>query len=140
MDAEGGRMKGKEERGGRWFLRVRADFSASHQLRHYGGKCEALHGHNFQVEVEVCGKELDFETGILIDFKILKQHLQTVLDKLDHKHLNDLDEFQENNPSSELLAKFIFQQMKKLLAGAKVKLSYVMVAEKNSSMAFYRED
>ena len=133
-------MKGKEERGGRWFLRVRADFSASHQLRHYGGKCEALHGHNFQVEVEVCGKELDFETGILIDFKILKQHLQTVLDKLDHKHLNDLDEFQENNPSSELLAKFIFQQMKKLLAGAKVKLSYVMVAEKNSSMAFYRED
>ena len=133
-------MKGKEERGGRWFLRVRADFSASHQLRHYGGKCEALHGHNFQVEVEVCGKELDFETGILIDFKILKQHLQTVLDKLDHKHLNDLDEFQENNPSSELLAKFIFQQMKKLLAGERVKLSYVMVAEKNSSMAFYRED
>ena len=133
-------MKGKEERSGTWFLRVRADFSASHQLRHYGGKCEALHGHNFQVEVEVCGKELDFETGILIDFKILKQHLQTVLDKLDHKHLNDLDEFQENNPSSELLAKFIFQQMKKLLAGERVKLSYVMVAEKNSSMAFYRED
>ena len=133
-------MKGKEERSGTWFLRVRADFSASHQLRHYGGKCEALHGHNFQVEVEVCGKDLDFETGILIDFKILKQHLQTVLDKLDHKHLNDLDEFQENNPSSELLAKFIFQQMKKLLAGERVKLSYVMVAEKNSSMAFYRED
>ena len=140
MDAEGGRMKGKEERSGTWFLRVRADFSASHQLRHYGGKCEALHGHNFQVEVEVCGKDLDFETGILIDFKILKQHLQTVLDKLDHRHLNDLDEFREDNPSSELLAKFIFQQMKKLLAGERVKLSYVMVAEKNSSMAFYRED
>ncbi|WP_457572100.1 6-carboxytetrahydropterin synthase QueD [Desulfovulcanus sp.] len=123
-----------------WFLRIRSEFSASHQLRHYGGKCEELHGHNFQVEVEVCGNQLEPDTGILIDFKVLKEHLQTVLDKLDHKHLNDLDEFREENPSSELLAKFIFKRMKNLLAGDKVKLSYVMVAEKDSSMAIYRED
>jgi len=124
----------------KWFLRVRSEFSASHQLRHYAGKCEALHGHNFQVEVEVWGEQLEPQTGILIDFKVLKKHLQTVLDKLDHKHLNDLDEFKEKNPSSELLAKFIFRHMKSLLPSDKVKLSYVMVAEKTSSMAFYRED
>jgi len=123
----------------RYCLRVSSDFSSSHQLRNYGGKCESLHGHNFQVQVQVCGKEVDPDTGMLMDFKELKNSLQAVLEELDHKHLNDLPHFKETNPSSENLACFVYQGLKKSLTDRGVYLDWVMVAEKDSSRAYYSE-
>ncbi len=122
-----------------WSLRVGSDFSSSHQLRNYRGKCENIHGHNFLVEVEVSGKELDPDTGMLMDFKELKQKLGRVLDELDHKHLNEHKYFQKANPSSENLARFVHDRLKPLLPLDRVRLEWVMVAEKDSSRAFYRE-
>lgn len=122
-----------------WRLRVSGDFSSSHQLRNYGGKCESLHGHNFLVEVEVKGNEVDPDTGMLMDFKVLKERLGAVLDMLDHKHLNDLEWFRKVNPSSENLAKFVYENLKPTFQGERVTIEWVMVAEKNSSKAFYRE-
>lgn len=122
-----------------WSLRVSSDFSSSHQLRNYRGKCENLHGHNFLVEVEVTGTKLDPDTGMLMDFKDLKKALALVLEELDHKHLNELDYFLELNPSSENLARFVYERLKPLLPGDKVRLDRVMVAEKGSSRAYYRE-
>ena len=122
-----------------WSLRVSSDFSSSHQLLNYGGKCESLHGHNFLVEVEVKGKKLEPDTGMLMDFKELKNKLAGVLDELDHKHLNEHEYFRKINPSSENLAKFIYDRLKFLLPGNKVELVWVMVAEKDSSRAYYRE-
>lgn len=122
-----------------WSLRVSSDFSSSHQLLNYGGKCESLHGHNFLVEVEVSGQELDPDTGMLMDFKVLKQKLAQVLAELDHTHLNDHEYFRKVNPSSENLARFVYERLKKILPGDKARLEWVMVAEKDSSRAFYRE-
>lgn len=122
-----------------WSLRVSSDFSSSHQLLNYGGKCENLHGHNFQVEVEVSGQELEPDTGMLMDFKVLKQKLAEVLAELDHTHLNDHEYFSKVNPSSENLARFVYNRLKPLLPRDKVRLDWVMVAEKDSSRAFYRE-
>ncbi len=124
---------------GRWRLRVSSDFSSSHQLRHYEGKCENMHGHNFTVEVDVVGEALDPRLGILMDFKELKRLLKEVTEELDHRHLNDLPEFAERNPSSELLAQFVFRRMKDLLAPHPVSLAEVMVSEKESSRAYYSE-
>ncbi len=124
----------------RFCLRVSADFSASHQLRNYGGKCESLHGHNFLVEAQVCGDQVDPETGMLIDFKVLKKNLQAVLEKLDHKHLNELPYFKDINPSSENLACFVYQELKNRLREYGTRLEWVMVAEKNSSRAYYSEE
>ncbi len=123
----------------RYCLRVSSDFSSSHQLRNYGGKCESLHGHNFQVEVQVSGKEVDPDTGMLMDFKELKSSLQAVLEELDHKHLNDLPHFKQINPSSENLACFVYQALKARLGDRGVNLDWVMVAEKNSSRAYYSQ-
>lgn len=120
-------------------LRITDDFSSSHQLRHYQGKCEELHGHNFQVRVEVEGHHLEPKTGILMDFKKLKEQLKTVLDTLDHRHLNDLEPFITDNPSSENLAKYIYTRLKSLLADHPVQLREVSVAEKESSEAIYSE-
>lgn len=124
---------------GQWRLRVSSDFSSSHQLRHYEGKCENMHGHNFTVEVDVVGESLDQRLGILMDFKALKRLLKEVTDELDHRHLNDLSDFAEQNPSSELLARFVFRRMKDLLAPYPVRLAEVMVSEKASSRAYYSE-
>jgi 6-pyruvoyltetrahydropterin/6-carboxytetrahydropterin synthase len=120
-------------------LRITDDFSSSHQLRHYQGKCEELHGHNFLVRVEIQGSSLDPKTGILMDFKELKKQVKTVLQTLDHRHLNELDPFVQENPSSENLAKYIYTQLKSLLNDYPVQLKEVSVAEKESSEAIYSE-
>ena len=106
-------------------------FSSSHQLRHYEGKCENMHGHNFEVEVDVVGESLDPKLGILMDFKELKRLLKVVTDELDHKHLNELAAFAQQNPSSELLAQYVFRRMKDLLGAHPVRLAEVMVSEKS---------
>ncbi len=120
---------------GRWRLRVRSDFSSAHQLLHYEGKCESLHGHNFIVEAEVMGSTLDPKIGYLMDFKILKNFLKQVTDTLDHKFLNELPAFAGINPTSETLARYIYERLKALLGEHPVRLASVMVAEKESSMA-----
>lgn len=124
---------------GRWRLTVREEFSASHQLRHYQGKCEALHGHNFGVEVSIEGDRTDERTGMLLDFKVLKDITRESVGLLDHKHLNDLEAFAGENPSSEHLARFLFREIERRLGGYAVSLVEVTVAEKSSQSATYFE-
>lgn len=87
-------------------------FSSAHNLRNYNGNCENLHGHNWKVEAILEGENLD-ETGMLIDFKVLKKSLKKILDRLDHKYLNDIEYFKTVNPTSENMAKYIFDELKK---------------------------
>lgn len=120
-------------------VRVEGEFSSSHQLRNYGGKCESLHGHNFRVQVEVEGSGLDPETGILVDFKDIRGQLQQILSELDHAHLNELPAFRRENPSSENLARYIYQRLEQALSMWSVSLRKVSVFEKEGSRATYRE-
>ena len=94
-------------------VRVEADFAAAHFLKDYNGKCENLHGHNYQVFVHARGKELG-EGGMLLDFGKLKQALRKVCKTLDHSNLNDKEIFQQN-PSAERIALYIFTEIKKEL-------------------------
>ncbi len=77
---------------------VEAGFSSGHYLRNYRGKCENPHGHNYKVRVTLAGAALD-ETGLLLDFKLLKHVLRPVIDRIDHQMLNDLEPFTVLNPS-----------------------------------------
>lgn len=90
-------------------------FSSAHQLREYQGKCENLHGHNWKVELEVCGEELG-SVGMLMDFGDLKKILKGIMDTLDHKFLNELEPFDKINPTSELIAKYIADTADEMLA------------------------
>ncbi len=92
-------------------VRVETHFSSAHHLLNYQGKCENMHGHNWKVEVVAKGNNLD-KSNILIDFKILKKDLNKIMEYLDHKDLNELEEFQGESPSSEYISKFIFYKMK----------------------------
>ena len=90
-------------------VRVEADFAAAHFLKDYHGKCENLHGHNYEVYAHVRGDRLD-EGGMLLDFTELKASLRKVCGLLDHKNLNDFDCFKQN-PSAERIASFIAENI-----------------------------
>ncbi len=117
-------------------ITVRSHFSGAHQLRHLRGKCEALHGHNWKVEVSVVSNRLGKE-GVVIDFGILKQKLERVLKSLDHTYLNDLPYFSETEPSSENIAKYVFDRLKPDLNERPGTLQKVTAWESETSSATY---
>ncbi len=116
---------------------IKRTFSAAHSLRHYMGKCEALHGHNWRVKVAVQAEELD-KLGMVMDFKVLKKYTDELLEKYDHAFLNDIEPFDKINPSSENLAKVIFEELNRKVSGNGVKLAKVSVRESKGSKAVYR--
>ncbi len=122
-----------------WRLAVRSEFSSAHALRHYKGKCEAAHGHNFTVEAVVEGETLTAGTELLADFSDLKRDLASVLEILDHKDLNVTPPFDRINPSSENLARHIYQSMAPLAAARGVRIHAVTVSERGPQSATYME-
>jgi 6-pyruvoyltetrahydropterin/6-carboxytetrahydropterin synthase len=118
---------------GMYTVRVEAEFAAAHFLAFYKGKCENMHGHNYRVRAFAAGETLD-ESGMLVDFSLLKKVLREVVETLDHRCLNEIDVF-KNSPSAERIAEHIFAEMSKKLAG--IPLTAVEVFESNTSMARY---
>ncbi|MDY0000229.1 MAG: 6-carboxytetrahydropterin synthase QueD [Polyangia bacterium] len=116
---------------------IRTRFAAAHRLANYGGKCEALHGHTWVVEVGVEGPEID-EVGLLMDFVALKRLVKDVVEELDHTLLNDHVCFSEQNPSSERVAKFFYDRLKDVLPSPALRVSFVRVWESEDSAATYR--
>ncbi|HMB15669.1 MAG TPA: 6-carboxytetrahydropterin synthase QueD [Pelovirga sp.] len=119
-----------------YHLSIITSFAAAHNLLHYQGDCENLHGHNWKVEVTVSADNLD-KSGLGIDFKILKKHTREVMNYLDHKYLNDLDAFKDISPSSEQIARFIFERLEKLLQEYEVIIQKVTVWESDNAYAAY---
>jgi len=117
-------------------LKVVTQFAAAHSLRNFHGKCENLHGHNWKVEIYVVSDELD-RTEIVMDFGELKTMAKEVLDALDHKHLNELEFFKVNNPSSENIARFIYEGIASRVDRPAVSVSRVSVWESDTSRATY---
>lgn len=112
-------------------------FSAAHMLTDVGGKCEELHGHNFKVELTVSAQEVD-KSGILIDFRHLKNMLSEVLENLDHKFLNNQFCFMgKKNPSSENIAEFISDEIRLKIKTDMVKVTRVKVWESEDAAVTY---
>ncbi|WP_033169353.1 6-carboxytetrahydropterin synthase QueD [Selenomonas sp. ND2010] len=122
-------------------LKIEGAFEAAHHVEGYPGKCARLHGHNWVVEAVVKGKELD-ELGMLIDFKVMKKELAEVLERFDHRYLNELKPFSGGvNPTAENLARIIFEE----LAGREVfkrdsELHAITVFESPKSSVTYTKD
>ena len=120
---------------GLYALTVRASFAAAHRLREYDGNCERLHGHNWQVEVTVESPTLD-ERGIALDFRILKTSLHDLLSRFDHRYLNEVPPFDGMNPSSENLARHLYEEIGKSVP-APARVSRVTVWESDDARADY---
>lgn len=120
-------------------LKILTQFSAAHRLENFNGKCEALHGHNWKVEVFLQGRELD-DAGLLMDFGVVKARVNEVLEEIDHKYLNELPAFKELNPSSENLARYLFERLGAVLNRSGAQVSRVNVWESDTSCASYYQD
>jgi 6-pyruvoyltetrahydropterin/6-carboxytetrahydropterin synthase len=117
-------------------LKVVSRFAAAHQLKMVAEKCENLHGHNWRVEVYLAGKELN-NAGVLMDFGEIKTYLNEIIDTLDHKFLNELNLFDDGNPSSENIARYIAEMMQAKISAPGVGISRVGVWESDDSCATY---
>lgn len=115
---------------------IKKSFSAAHTLKEIGGKCEALHGHNFIVEVSVAAPDINRE-GLAIDFRILKRWTGEILETLDHKYLNDIPYFKDLAPSSENIARFIYDRVVEKAHLQKIRVSRVTVWESEDARVSY---
>ncbi len=120
-------------------VKIVTQFSAAHRLENFRGKCEALHGHNWKVEVLLAGAALD-GTGLLIDFGEVKARTRELLEEVDHKFLNELPAFAHQNPSSENLARHLFERLAAALNRDGIRVRRVDVWEAETSCASYYQD
>jgi len=120
-------------------VKIVTQFAAAHRLENFQGKCEGLHGHNWKVEVFLVGQALD-NTGLLMDFGVVKARTKQVLEEIDHKYLNELAAFQDRNPSSENLACYLYERLGAVFNRAGVKVRRVDVWESDTSCASYYQD
>jgi 6-pyruvoyltetrahydropterin/6-carboxytetrahydropterin synthase len=127
---------------------VKVYFEAAHRLhnpqqsdewnRRVFGKCNNPHGHghNYVIEAAVTG-EVDRETGYLIDMKDLKAILnQTVVDHVDHRHLNlEVEWLDGINPTAENLSRIFFGRVApELPEGIELVAITVHETDRNSAM------
>ncbi len=116
---------------------IKTEFASAHNLKFYKGACEALHGHNWKVEITVETDKLD-QAGIAVDFNVLKAETNAIVNGLDHIYLNDHEAFKEQNPSSENIARYIFEEVA-LRLGDKAKVKKVTIWETDNAAASYME-
>ncbi len=108
-------------------------FEAAHKLPKTppGHKCRRLHGHSFRVEVHVKG-DVGEATGWIIDFADIKKAFAPLRKQLDHNYLNEIEGLE--NPTSEILARWIWQKLEPTLPG----LCKIVVRETCTSGCIYR--
>ena len=128
-------------------LKVKSDIASAHQLHGYEGRCKDLHGHTWKIEVTVQNETLD-KIGMVADFRVMKKLLKEVLGPIDHVFLNDLPYFKTVNPTTENIAKYVYQNFSKAClpvnqqtgqTGAPLRLKQVEVWESESASSIYYE-
>jgi len=118
---------------------IKTHFAAAHTLKGYPGNCAHLHGHNWQVELFVRCEGLD-DIGIGIDFRILKEKVNEILEDLDHRHLNDLPVFTRENPTSEAVARYLYRMLSERLNDERISVARVRVSETEDTGVLYWEE
>jgi 6-pyruvoyltetrahydropterin/6-carboxytetrahydropterin synthase len=119
-------------------LKIKNNFSAAHKLAMVGEKCENLHGHNWHIEARVTGDKLN-PAGVLVDFGNIKKFVNEIMKELDHKYLNEIEIFNDEQPTSERIAIYIAQRLQTFLGtlDEDVKVSSVTAWESEDASATY---
>lgn len=119
-------------------LKTLLDFAAAHTLRGYPGDCAKMHGHNWKIEVQVCGEKLN-DIGMVIDFKEIKRHAKEVVKELDHTYLNEHPHFENTNPTAENIAVYLYQEIERRIKTDLVKMHSITVWENDRNCVTYSE-
>jgi len=119
-------------------LIVKKEFSSAHILNGHPGDCKRMHGHNWTVEAKVEGNKIN-KIGMVIDFKDVKNKLGEIISRLDHRYLNDVEPFKENNPTAENISKYIYKELSKNINTDNIKVSEIKLWETSNSAVIYTE-
>ena len=119
-------------------VEVQDEFSAAHFLKLYDGNWESRHGHNWKVSVLARSEKLD-SMGVVVDFEMLKPALKTVLAEFQFKSFNEHPEFKDErlNPSTENIAKLIYNRLSEKVKSPNAKIVKVTVWETPEASASY---
>ncbi len=120
-------------------VHVQTHFSAAHHLRGYPGDCERPHGHNWTVDVFVECTNLS-DLGFGVDFRDVKAAVKKLVGQLDHCDLNTLPLFQSENPTCEIVARYLYRELASSLNRPGVRLTKVGVSETQTCGVSYWED
>jgi len=114
---------------------VETYFWASHQLVLPDSSKEPLHNHNWSVTAVLSSEKLD-SMAVVMDFQKLKEMVDNIVAEFDNTVLNEIGYFQQNNPSAENVAKFIYEKLGPKLPKC-VKLQSIRVVEEPGCSAKY---
>lgn len=128
-------LKERKMLSGKISVTIREKFDAAHFLRDYEGKCAGLHGHTYFVEITVSGTQLR-QNGILIDFGEMKSIINSTIEEIDHKYLNEIPPFTEQSPTGENLAIYLAEGIKDKLP-SDVRLTRIVIYESPDSWITY---
>jgi len=74
------------------------------------GPAQALHGATFAVSVAFIADRLD-DDGIVVDIGRAHAVLRKVLDELNYRNLDELEQFKGRNTTTEFLTKHVFDRI-----------------------------
>ena len=127
----------QESRIGMFTISVETHFRASHQLALPDGSKEPVHHHNWLVTADVSSDKLN-SMGLVMDFNQLKALIDKTIATFDNRALDRISYFQQNNPSAENVAKYIYEKLRiKLPKG--VELRNIRVVEQQGCSAKFGE-
>lgn len=115
-------------------LHLEAVFSAAHSIT-VGNVREALHGHDWRVTACLRAEALD-DDGLVCDFHSVKEELEDITGRFHNRNLNETPPFNKVNPTAELVAKHIYDELSKGLP-ADVRMGFVKVSESPGCFAVY---
>jgi len=108
-------------------LNLKHHFSAAHNLKlDYDSPCQKVHGHRWEVEVEIITDVLD-ENSMVVDFQKIKE----LIDKFDHQNLNEIIKF---NPTAENLAQYLYYKIKEIVNG---EIKIIILESPDASITYY---
>ncbi|HCR14347.1 6-carboxytetrahydropterin synthase [Solidesulfovibrio sp.] len=116
-------------------IKVSGAFSAAHRLPGHPGPCASMHGHNFEVTAELAAQTL--VSGMVADFMDVRAALDACFARLDHACLNDVPEL--SPPTAEVIAAWIFGELRARLEDGRVRVAKVSVVESEGLAASYAE-
>ena len=104
-------------------IRTKVEFESAHSIREYvsdtENECkyidEDINGNTWVVEEFASSHHVEKRTGFAFDFLVLKQKVNELAHKFDHKFINEIEPFDKINPSTENLAKYFYNEIKTII-------------------------
>lgn len=125
-------------------VEVRDHIMVAHSLRGaLFGPAQGLHGATFVVDIAFMAETLD-ANGVVVDIGKANDAVKAVLAPLNYQNLNELPKFEDDNTTTEFLARYVFEQIARMARsssigreGRELAAIRVTIAESHVARAWY---